>query len=247
MADESTVCKLMDMKMTAMARAYRDSGQIPGFKEMSFDEKMASLVDAEWDSRRANKRTRLLRQAGFCEPAANVAEVLYYPDRDLDRGRIMELSNCVWIKEGRNVIITGASGAGKSWLSNALGVAACNAFYSVRYARLPEMLAELAVKKDENWLRAKRRYTKCDLLILDEWLLSPLDPLQARELLEIVESRSHTGSLILCSQFAPSGWHSKIGEGAVADAVIDRLVYNSYVIHIKGDESMRKRTSTFNE
>ena len=227
-----------------MARTYRDIGTTPGFTEMTFDEKVATMVDAEWDSRRTNKRARLLRQANFCMPDANVADVLYFPDRELDKPQILEISNCEWIKEGRNIVITGASGAGKSWLSNALGVAACNAFYSVRYTRLPDTLEELAVQKDEAWLKAKKRYMKCDLLILDEWLLTPIKAEETREVLEIVEGRSHSGSLILCSQFAPAGWHSALGEGAVADAVIDRIVYNSYVIHIKGEESMRKRTST---
>ena len=244
MAQEQTVSKLMEMRMSVMARTYRDIGTTPGFTEMTFDEKVATMVDAEWDSRRTNKRARLLRQANFCMPDANVADAFYFPDRELDKPQILEMSNCERIKEGRNIVITGASGAGKSWLSNALGVAACNAFYSVRYTRLPDTLEELAIQKDEAWLKAKKRYMKCDLLILDEWLLTPIKAEEAREVLEIVEGRSHSGSLILCSLFAPAGWHSALGGGAVADAVIDRIVYNSYVIHIKGEESMRKRTST---
>lgn len=121
------------------------------------------------------------------------------------------------------------------------GVAACNAFFSVRYARLPEMLDELALGKDEEWLKAKKRYLKCDLLILDDWLLEQVDDKKARELLEIVEGRLRTGSLLICSQFSPAVWHTKLGEGAIADAVIDRIIYRSDVIHIEGDESMRKR------
>ena len=182
-----------------------------------------------------------MRQAGFSDPEANIADVRYDADRKLDRTKLIELSNCTWIRGHRNVVITGASGAGKSWIACALGVAACNAFFSVRYVRLPEMLDELNVSKNEDWLKAKKRYTKCDLLILDDWLLEKLEGKAARELLEIVEARLRSGSLLICSQFSPAGWHSKLGEGAIADAVIDRIVYRSDGIHIEGDESMRKR------
>ena len=241
MASQSTMDKLYGMRLSVMAQAYRDQEESPGAADMTFDERFAMVVDAEWDARRANKRTRLLRQAAFAEPDASVADVRYDADRKLDRAKIAELSNCEWIKNHRNVLITGASGAGKSWVACALGVAACNAFFSVRYVRLPEMLDELTVVKDEEWLKAKKRYLKCDLLILDDWLLERVEGKGARELLEVVEGRLRTGSLIICSQFSPAGWHAKLGEGAIADAVIDRIVYRSDIIHIEGDESMRKR------
>ncbi|MCQ5090950.1 ATP-binding protein [Slackia exigua] len=240
-ASQSTMDKLYEMRLSVMAQAYRDQEESPGISGMTFDERLAMIVDAEWDARRVNKRTRLPRQAGFSEPEASVFDIRYDADRKLDRAKIVELSNCEWVRNHRNVLITGASGAGKSWVACALGVAACNAFFSVRYIRLPEMLDELTIDKDEEWLKMKKRYLKCDLLILDDWLLEKVDGKQARELLEIVEGRLRTGSLLICSQFSPAGWHSKLGEGAIADAVIDRIVYRSDIIHIEGDESMRKR------
>ena len=240
-ASQSTMDKLYSMRLSVMAQAYRDLEEMPGAADMTFDERVAMIVDAEWDARRVNKRTRLLRQAGFPEPEANVADVHYDPDRKLDKVKIAELSNCEWIRNHRNVLLTGASGAGKSWIASALGVAACNAFFSVRYVRLPEMLDELTVEKDEEWFKTKKRYLKCDLLILDDWLLEKVSGKGARELLEIVEGRLRTGSLLICSQFSPACWHAKLGEGAIADAVIDRIVYRSDIIHIEGDESMRKR------
>jgi DNA replication protein DnaC len=184
--------KMHQMRLSVMARAYREQEEAPGISEMGFDERLAMIVDAEWDAR-------------------------------------------------RNIIITGASGAGKTWISNALGVAACNAFYTARYTRLPELLDELTVFKDEEWLKQRKKYIKCDLLIIDDWLLEKIKPNEAREIMEVIEARDRTGSLILCSQFAPSAWHAKLGNGAIADAVIDRVVYKSYTIHIEGDESMRKR------
>lgn len=240
-ASQSTMDKLYSMRLSVMAQAYRGQEESPGAADMTFDERFAMIADAEWDARRVNKRTRLLRQASFSEPEANVADVRYDAGRKLDMAEIVELSNCEWIRNHRNVLVTGASGAGKSWIACALGVAACNAFFSVRYVRLPEMLDELAVDKDEEWMKAKKRYLKCDLLILDDWLLEKIGGKQARELLEIVEGRLRTGSLLICSQFSPAGWHAKLGEGAIADAVIDRIVYCSDIIHIEGDESMRKR------
>lgn len=213
-------------------------------RELPFDERFAMLVDAEWDARRVNKRIRLLRQAGFSATEANASDIRYDADRKLDKGQLMELSNCSWIRDHRNVVITGSTGAGKTWLACALGVAACNSFYSVRYVRLPEMLDDLTIVKGEEWVKLKKRYVKCDLLIIDDWLLESVKVAESREILEIVEARNRCGSLLLCSQFAPAGWYSKLGSGPVADAVIDRIVHNSHVVNIQGEESMRKRTST---
>lgn len=242
-AMQSTMDKLFEMRMTTMARAYRDLADVPGAERMGFDELLAMIVDAEWDARRVNKRMRLLRQAAFSAPDANVADIRYDPDRKLDRDRIVELAGCSWIREARNVVVTGATGAGKTWIGCALGVAACNAFFSVRYVRLPEMLDDLCVKKDEEWAKTKKKYVKCDLLIIDDWMLEPLKEGEAREVLEIVEARNTRGSLMLCSQFAAGGWAKKLGGDAIAEAIVDRIVHNSYVIHIEGDEPMRKRMS----
>ena len=192
MASQSTMDKLHDMRLSVMARAYRDQEELPAASGLSFDERLAMIVDAEWDSRRTNKRLRHLRQAGFPEQDANIADVRYDDDRKLDRAQMAELSNCSWIASRRNIIVTGASGAGKTWISNALGVAACNAFYTVRYTRLPELLDELTVFKDEEWLKQRKKYIKCDLLIIDDWLLEQVKPNEAREIMEVIEARDRT-------------------------------------------------------
>jgi DNA replication protein DnaC len=136
----------------------------------------------------------------------------------------------------------GAAGAGKSYLGCAFGVAACRNFFPVKYIRLPELLNDLAVARGEGIYKSViYDYKKISLLILDEWLLMPLSSLEARDLLEIVETRHKRASTIFVSQFAPQGWHSKIGEDTLADAILDRIVHDSYTILIGGQESMRKK------
>ena len=244
MAAETTTDRLHQMKLSTMARAYRGQMEDRELSDLSFDERFAMLVDAEFDARRLNRRTRLLRSAGFSCPQANIKNIRYDADRAIDRELITTLSTCAYILDAENVVLTGSTGAGKSWLACALGVAACYQFYSVRYIRLPDLLDELALSHHlDTYRKLRKRYSICDVLILDDWLLSPLSDTQAREVLEVIESRYARKSTILCSQFSPAGWHTRLSEGAIADAVIDRLVHNAYMVHVEGNESMRKRTS----
>ena len=136
----------------------------------------------------------------------------------------------------------GASGNGKTYMSCAFGVAACRNYYTVKYVRLPDLLNELAVARGEGiYQKVMKQYKKVSLLILDEWLLRPLEGAQAVDVLEIVEARHHSGSTIFCSQFDPRGWHEQIGEDTLADAILDRIIHDSYTIFIDGEISMRER------
>ncbi|MHB1407419.1 MAG: ATP-binding protein [Desulfitobacteriaceae bacterium] len=138
-----------------------------------------------------------------------------------------------YIQEKQNIVIMGTSGNGKSYISCAFGIAACRNYYSVKYIRLPDLLDELAVARGEGvYKKIMKLYKKVSLLILDEWLLTPLKESQAMDLLEIVEARHQNASTIFCTQFAPRGWHEKIGEVTLADAILDRIVHDSHTILI---------------
>jgi len=198
-------------------------------------------VDAEWASRKSNRLNRLIRSAEYAIPGASVENIEYLPDRKLDKALISRLASCTYVLETNNVIILGATGAGKTYLASALGMAANRNFYAVRYIRLPDLLAEFAISRgDGTYRKVMKKYKQVKLLILDEYLLFPLKESEARDLLEIVEARHKVASTIFCSQFAAAGWYAKIGEPTLADAICDRIVHNSYTMKIDGD-SMRKR------
>jgi DNA replication protein DnaC len=224
-----------------MADAFRRQRGDPSMKERTFEERFGMMVDEEWASRKNNRLARLITGAGFPTSEACIEDIEYRSDRKLDKGQIMNLASCDYVAERHNIIILGASGAGKTFLGCAFGMAACRKFYPVRYIRLPELLNELIVARGEGvFKKVVGIYKKVSLLILDEWLLTPLRGDEARDLLEIIEARHRRASTIFVSQFAPVGWHGKIGEMTLADAILDRIVHDSDTIFIDGEESMRK-------
>lgn len=240
MLSENTISKLFEMRLNNMAQIFRDQMTDSGYANMPFEERFGLLVDSEWHRRRNNRLTTLIRKAEYVHPQACIEDINYSPDRHLDKGQITRLSLSNYIQDCNNIIILGATGTGKSYLSCALGISANRNFYSAKYIRLPDLFAELAIARGEgNFLKIIKEYKKVKLLILDEWLLLPLTYNEARDLLEIVETRSRRGSTIFCSQFEVSGWHQKIGDETIADAICDRIVHNAYTIILKGD-SLRK-------
>jgi DNA replication protein DnaC len=242
MINQSTTVKLHEMHLGAMADAFQDQMNDNAHKELSFEERFGMLVDAEWTRRKHNRLQKLIKQACFKFSNASIPDIEYHDDRKLDRSQILRLASCVYINENHNVIIMGASGNGKSWIACALGVAACQHYYPVKYIRLPELLDEFTIARGTGTIKkVLKQYKSIRLLILDEWLLTPLREQEAHDLLEIIEARHLCASTIFCSQFKPGGWHENIGQDTLADAILDRIVHDSYQIFIDGKMSMRER------
>lgn len=229
------------MRLSCMAQAFRSQMTDNGFNGMSFEDRFGLLVDAEWAARKSKRLVRLIRNADYAISSACIEDIEYNPDRKLDKAQITRLATCQYIQEYHNILILGATGAGKTYLGCAFGMAANRSFYAAKYIRLPELFAELAIARgDGSYRKVMKQYKQTKLLILDEWLLFPLKESESRDLLEVVEARHKRASTIFCSQFDIAGWHLKIGEPTLADAICDRIVHDSYTIVIKGD-SMRKK------
>ena len=175
MLTENTVNKLYEMRLTAMAKAFKDQMTDPNISKMSFEDRFGLLVDQEWTSRKNNHLKRLIKQAKFAESGACVEDIEYHADRNLDQTQIARLSTCNFITERHNVLLLGATGSGKTYIACALGMAAARSFLQVRYVRLPELLTELAIARGNGtYPRAIQQYKKPALFILDDWLLYPL-------------------------------------------------------------------------
>lgn len=242
MLTENTANKLREMHLSVMASAFKEQLTDPQFQNMSFEDRFGLIVDKEWCARKSNHLKRLVKQAGFSEPGACVEDIEYHPDRNLDKNQIARLSACNYIAEHHNVMLLGATGSGKTYLACALGMASVRNFLTVKYIRLPELLVDLSIARGSGTIRkVMAQYKKYSLLIIDEWLLSPLKDTESRDLLEIIEARYKKASTIFCSQFDVPGWREKLGDPILADAICDRIVHDSYMIVIDCKDSMRKR------
>ncbi|MCD4712771.1 MAG: IS21-like element helper ATPase IstB [Clostridiales bacterium] len=253
MTNESTINKLIEMRLTAMADAFRIQLNDNALNSLSFEERLGLLVDVEYTSRKNNRFHRLIRLAKFDQPHASIAYLNYTSSRLLNKNQINKIATCDYITNRHNVIIMGATGAGKSYLACALGMEACKRLYSVKYIRLPELLSELAIARGEgNFKKVFNQYKKAQLLIIDEWMLVSLTENEARDTFEVIHARHKRTSTIFCSQFSPVGWHKKIGEDTIADAILDRIVHDSYDIEIhnkpgQNDYSMREEYGIKNQ
>jgi len=242
MLTHPTLDKLQTLKFTGMAAALAEQLQMPDIEELGFEERLGLLIDREITERENRRLSSRLRRAGLKHNAA-IEDIDYRHPRGLDRSLIQSLAACRWVKEHLNILITGPTGVGKTWLACALAHKACREGYTTHYQRLPRLLHSIAIAKgDGRYTKLMTTLAKTDVLILDDWGLAKLTAEHRRDLLEILEDRHGTGSTIATSQLPIEKWHDMIGDPTLADAILDRLVHNAYKINLKG-ESMRKHRS----
>lgn len=235
----TTYEKLKSMHLGAMAHAYQQQLSDPQMERLTFEERLAMLTDIEYTSRKNHRLDRLVKQATFDQPQAHLAEIDFSPRRELNRDLVLRLGSCDFISDVRNIIIMGAAGSGKTYLACAFGMEACKQFYSVKFVRMPSLLEDFHLAEAAGSLRKLyKEYAKVSLLILDDWMLVKLTAEESRFIYEIVHRRHKNASTVYCSQFAPVGWHQRISEETLADAILDRIVYDSYTIEIKGQSDM---------
>jgi DNA replication protein DnaC len=235
MLTEPTIDKLRGMRLGTMADAWLTQRADPKINELDFDTRFGILVDAEHLARDNKRLSRVLRAAKLRIPGACIEDIDFAPKRELDRAVIRQLGTCTWIASHANVIITGATGTGKSYVACALAQQACRSGYRVAYRRMPRLIEELALAHaDGTYTRLLGRLAKIDVLVLDDWGIAPLRDQERRDMLEIVEDRHGARATILTSQLPVENWHDYVGDPTIADALLDRVVHTAHRIKLKG-------------
>ncbi len=232
--------KLQAMNLYGMRKAFEDQLEMADIGKLSFEERFGLLVDRE-KTEREDRRLKIRLQKAKLRHNASMEDIDFNHPRRLDKQLILSLSSCEWVKANHNVFIMGPTGIGKSYLACAIAQKACRKGYSALYLRLPKLFSELSLAKgDGRYGKLLSGFARTDLLVLDDWGLSKLNKEQQRDFLEIVEDRYEVGSTIITSQLKVSHWHEVIDDPTLADAILDRVVYNAYKIDLEGD-SMRKK------
>ena len=246
MLTHPTLEKLRSLRLNGMLKALNEQQQMSDIGSLGFEERLGLLIDREMterDNRRLETRLKKAKLRHCC----CMQDLDFKAARGLDRALILSLAACTWIARGINVLICGPTGIGKSYLACALGHKACLEGYSTLYLRLPRLFEELRLAKaDGRYGKLMLGYDKTDLLILDDWGLTPMTDPQRRDLLELLEDRYGKRSTIVTSQLPVNAWHEAIGDPTLADAILDRLVHNAYKLELKGD-SMRKHAISLDQ
>jgi DNA replication protein DnaC len=231
---EQTVDKMNVMKLSGMAEALRQQVGAREHTQLSFDERLGLLVDAEWTAREQRKLSKRLRSAKL-RYAASLEDVDFKHPRALDRQQVLSLGNCGFVEQRHNLLILGPTGIGKSYLACAFVERACRRGHKASYVRLPRLLQQISVARgDGSYARILERLAKVDLLAIDDWLLAPLRDTERRDLVEVIEDRSERASTLIASQVPIKDWHAGIGDPNLADAICDRLLHKAHRIELKG-------------
>lgn len=237
---QQTLEKMSAMHLSGMVKALREQMLQADVTSLSFEERLGLLIDYEWSYREERKLQRRLKAAKLKQIAC-VENIDYLTHRGLDREMMRELVSCRWVKAGRNVILTGPTGIGKSWIACALGEKACREGFTVHYARISRLVQELSLTRaDGSFLKTLERIAKIDVLILDDWALAPLEGQAQQDILEVIDDRVGKRSIIITSQLPIEKWHDMIGDPSTADALLDRLISKAVNINLKGGSLRRE-------
>jgi DNA replication protein DnaC len=235
-----TVDNLRVLKLHGMTAAFEQQTESASLQSLSFEERFSLIVDSEVHDRRDRRQLRLLRAAKLKQPTASIEDIDYLAARGLDRSKISSLTTCDWIGRYQNLIITGSTGVGKTWLGCAFAQQALRKGNSVLYYRMTRLVEDLEICRGDGSLpKLREKIAKAKLLLIDDWALSPLSATGRQDLMEIIEDRSGAGSMIITSQLPIAQWHEYIGEPTLADAILDRVLHRSHRLELRGD-SMRK-------
>jgi DNA replication protein DnaC len=239
---QQTLEKMKKMKLHGMSRSFSHATESGSMASLTPDELIALLVENEWDDRQNRRMESSLRGARF-RYKATVEELDFRPGRELDKNQLLRLADGGYIKKGENILMTGSTGTGKSYLACALGNQACSKGYKVLYANTTRLLTQLKMAKaDGSSIKEMLKLEKLDVLILDDFGIQPLDVQSRMLLMEIIEDRHGKKSTIITSQLPVSAWYEIIGEQTLADAILDRIVHDAHRIELKGESLRKKRT-----
>lgn len=237
--------QLGELRLNAMARALEEQLESSEIDQLSFEERLGMLVDRESTDRSQRRYSQRLRKAKLRFPQAVIEDLEMTSRRGLDRSQVLDLASCRFIDQHHNVLITGLTGVGKTYLACALAHQACRQGYSALYRRLPELFRELAIARgDGSYGLQLQRIARTDLLVLDDWALHPFGEAERRDLYEILENRCDLRSTIVVSQLAQKLWHDAVGDPTLADAIVDRLVSDAYSFALKGESRRPRKRST---
>ncbi len=235
MLNEPTMDKLKGLRLESLAAAWAEQQKNPESAKLAFDERLGLLVDAEWLARENRRLSRLLKEAKLRLGEACIEDVDYPARRELDKAIIRQLATCRWVHEHQNVIVTGSTGVGKTYVACALAQQACRKGYSAIYRRASRLFDELTLARaDGSYVRLLMKLARVDVLVIDDWGLSPALEQERRDLLEILEDRYSTRSTIMTSQIPPKQWHEHLADETLADAILDRILHNAHRLVLKG-------------